>query len=86
MKTKIPVAYQIIINRLHEHTPNDDSKIKHSEAKRVMRFFCRIPKNLVTPIFVELRAMELLEFNGTKEIKLLKKFDCELMKAHTGKG
>lgn len=83
MNNKIPLAYQIIVTRLHEHSINNELAPK--KVKNVMRFFCRIPKNFVRPIVKEMCDMKLISVNGWGKIKILREFPCDLLKRHPGR-
>lgn len=57
-KIEIPLAYQIIVDRLEGSACQGEIELGH--ARRILRKHFRIPHTKVTSIFGELREMKLI--------------------------
>ena len=65
---EVPLAYQIIVDRLEGSAYNGELELGH--ARRILRKHFRIPRTKVTSIFGELRDMNLICIESHKIIRI----------------
>jgi hypothetical protein len=76
----IPLLYKIILKRL-EKFAFLDGRIPINKARSVLTYRSRVPKNLVTPIFMEMKKEGWIKFSR-HNIFLLVKVECDMIPKH----
>lgn len=79
----IPIPYQIIIKRFEEKSFEERIEIKL--ARSILTKLCRIPKNFVTPLLVEMEQLGFITFENRQKLIIEVNVDCELLPRHRGR-
>ncbi len=79
---QVPILYQIVLKRLSDNSFKQ--KIEMRKVKSILSFYCRVPKNLITPVILEMESLKLIECTTRSQITILKEIKCDILYRHPG--
>lgn len=56
-----------------------NNEIESARARKLLTNFCRIPKNLVTPLLNEMEKLGWIKFGGFNKVSIIKRVDCDIL-------